>query len=150
VRFFIEERDFEPRSHGNYLPALSTLHQLLRRQGGDSGDCIIHILFLSDGRPSDAAPKGPGSVEDKKAAQIIAQTVDLLSPFCSTRRGRFKLHTVGFGNEDFEVLRQMASAIPHDGGCFHATKLNMQSLKSTISSFSSSITQSLLNSESGE
>ena len=48
---FRERAELRARSHGNYLPALDQLHDLLRRDAAHGRQ--LFLLFLSDGAPSD-------------------------------------------------------------------------------------------------
>jgi hypothetical protein len=51
TRQFKERADMRARSHGNYLPALDKLLELLRRDAAHGRQ--LFLLFLSDGAPSD-------------------------------------------------------------------------------------------------
>jgi len=46
-----------PSSHGNYIPALEAAERLLNKFS--HGGCALNLLFLSDGRPSDARHASP-------------------------------------------------------------------------------------------
>ena len=57
----------KPKGHGFYVPALKALGNLLRATRGTHP---VNVMFLSDGRPSDQAGRGPGTIEDKVGAEI--------------------------------------------------------------------------------
>ena len=127
-----------PREHGNYLPALQALGDLL---AGCSPALTTSVLFFSDGKPSDSPPAGRGTAADKTRDQIVRTTE---KAFRGQDPKTFRFHTVGFGPDNFATLKAMAQALPVGVGAFHESGLNLQSLKSTLASFSSSITETLL------
>jgi hypothetical protein len=78
----------EPSSHGNYLPALKAAEELLEPDALNA-DCTAVLMFLSDGRPSDAATCYGMSRESRdKLEEILASKVEALRPSARVRRDR--------------------------------------------------------------
>ena len=107
-------RSAEPKSAGNYMPALDMAETLLCSNANSS--CALMLLFLSDGRPSDHCSRlccGPSSrwtPQQDKLQLVINPRVDALA----SRFGRrLVVHTMGFAapSEDFTVLRAMAGRL---------------------------------------
>lgn len=94
----------QPRSHGNYGPALEEAERLLMETKGSQ--CALGLLFLSDGKPSDRTPPGAGSISDKHTAMARKS----IGKLASKLGRRLTIATIGFGpaTEDFAVLRAMA------------------------------------------
>ena len=69
---------YRPRSHGNYLPAMEQLGTLIQNESRRKS--VINVFFLSDGKPSDAAPKGPGTIQEKVTQKIVHWTGVALFP----------------------------------------------------------------------
>ena len=134
-----------PRSHGNYLPALGTLGRVLRASNRDQASGPTNVLFFSDGKPSDSTPPGHGTPKEKLLGGIVRKTLEA----CPHDVPLLKLHTVGFGNDDFSILRAMASALPADAGTFHNSGLSLHALTRTLSTFSVSVSESRLTSSAG-
>lgn len=51
-------RNRQPIGDGNYLPAIKLAEKIL--QVNNRGNCVLQLLFLSDGAPSDLPPRGFG------------------------------------------------------------------------------------------
>lgn len=141
----LELRDtVRPRSHGNYLPALAAAGRLLLPCAAH-GACALALLFLSDGRPSDRLPPGPGAPAAKYEA-LVRPTIEELA----SRVGRrLTLGAVGFGpaTEDFSVLRAMVAEAAEYGACAQFTQASLGGdrdgvplLASAFSSVSASLT----------
>ena len=155
------------RSHGNYLPALDAVIDLLRRDAAHGKQ--LFLLFLSDGAPSDhvAMPcdhgvmvwqegEGLGLYKGKPALakcpggmQCRAKVKQQLMKACLDRittlgdlfgRDRTYVGTVAFGppDEDYAVLRQMAGVLPR--GSFQKLGLTALHLRTALSSLTSSLT----------
>ena len=133
----------QPKGHGFYVPALEQLGALLAGFAG--GLCFagvanypVNVLFLSDGRPSEQPGKGRGTSEEKTGA-IIQRA---LAAACAQKMPA-SVHCIGIGLPDqFGPLEALAKSLLV--GKFHHSKLSVQALKTTLSSFSSSITESRL------
>ena len=116
--------------HGNYLPSLRLLEDVLRADEGKENPVLV--FFLSDGAPSDSSNRY--AVE----AECVAIVKDL-----GNRIGldRFYLHTVAFGPpslQEYRVLEAMAEAVPQSS--FQKLGLGQVSLSSAFSSLSETLT----------
>jgi hypothetical protein len=69
---FKERADMRARSHGNYLPALDKLLELLRRDAAHGRQ--LFLLFLSDGAPSDHV-----GIPCEHGTMVWQETTDLYS-----------------------------------------------------------------------
>ena len=127
-----------PKAAGNYLPALELAEKCLRLN--PSGSCVLGLLFLSDGRPSDPVPKGIGKQKAKILEIVSNQMGDLASSFGR----RLNVNAIGFGNRDeFEVLDSMAK-VACEYGCrakYHNTKLDASALGTSITWLTSSLSE---------
>ena len=139
-----------PESHGFYLPTLEVLGQVLDLPLSLTAAATM-VLFLSDGKPSDALPRGKEDAATKLASFIVRPALAAMGrSLDSANLGKsiFSFHSMGFGPlTEFGVLKSMAEAIPNGMGTFHVAALNIKDLKKTLSSFSSSITESRLSSK---
>jgi hypothetical protein len=134
-------RSLQPRSPGNYLPSLDKLGEVLRRS---TTGVPTNVLFFSDGKPSDQLPPGPGTPKEKLQGIIVRKTNEVCGG-----RANLKLHTVGFGTDDFSMLKAMSAALPAGVGTFHNSGLSLHALTRTLSTFSSSVTESRLTASAG-
>ncbi|CAM9910863.1 unnamed protein product, partial [Laminaria digitata] len=132
--------DGEPRSHGNYLPALAAAEELLGGTGTANGCCALALLFLSDGRPSDQIVGCDGEIY-QSAVDIITDRVRSLAglfgqQLCVTTLG------VARRDGDFSVLEAMADAARDAGahGEFHRPELSSEGLSTAIASSVLSLT----------
>lgn len=139
-----------PESRGFYLPTLEVLGQVLDLPLSLTAAATM-VLFLSDGKPSDALPRGKEDAATKLASFIVRPALAAMGrSLDSANLGKsiFSFHSMGFGPlTEFGVLKSMAEAIPNGMGTFHVAALNIKDLKKTLSSFSSSITESRLSSK---
>jgi hypothetical protein len=155
------------RSHGNYLPALDTVIDLLRRDAAHGKQ--LFLLFLSDGAPSDhvAMPcehgvlvwqegAGRGQYKGRPAfatcpggmhcrARVKQQLLEACLDRITTLgdlfgRDRTYVGAVAFGppDEDYAVLRRMAGVLPR--GSFQKLGLTALHLRTALSSLTSSLT----------
>ena len=113
------------------------------------------ILFLSDGRPSDSISGRVGALRPEERKGLIPAAIcELVSKVFRTLgcdEKRLDFHTVGFGSEDeFEVLRSMASTLPRAVGSFHNAKLSVGELLETFTTFSTSVSSTRLTSTAGQ
>ena len=117
------------RSNGNYLPTLAMVREVMAAEQHTGKQ--IFFIFLSDGRPSDGRMT-PGALSDACVAwvQLMGRLVGL---------DRITINTVAFGppNEDYSVLRRMASALPR--GTFQKLGLSAALLSSAFSSLASTV-----------
>ncbi len=147
-------RSAEPKSDGNYLPALKEAEDLLRNNAASS--CALMLLILSDGKPSDhfsyrlLTPEMKDEYQ-RETTKVHSEKIRLLTNPCidslvSQFGRRLTIHTIGFAgpSEDFAVLRAMADR-PALFGCtgkFQAPSLTPESLGLVISELASSLTTS--------
>ena len=86
-------RQAKPREHGNYIPALRCVLELMAPDvGGTHG---VSVLFLSDGKPSDAAPRGTCDPMSKTAAMICAELDGLTARMGKHRTDFYTMVRVG-------------------------------------------------------
>ena len=108
----------EPKSHGNYLPALEMLLELVAAVAPlmNANVSQTNIFFLSDGRPSDPTARGTGDAI--ALSPIIEERMLELAGACACP---LNVHCIGLGDEDFSVLSAMAHAVPgpHHFLCAH-------------------------------
>ena len=152
-------------SHGNYLPALDRVLEVL------VGDVLtqtqLFLLFLSDGAPSDhnelacrhgiqVWQPGHGTFKGKPALRTCPDTHNCRKAIqahvrseCVKKvqklgdlfgRDRVFIATVGFGpaSESYEVLEEMARAMPRSS--FQKLGLTAGGLRTAFSSLSSTLT----------
>ncbi|GAX72732.1 hypothetical protein CEUSTIGMA_g188.t1 [Chlamydomonas eustigma] len=114
-------------SHGNFLPALETAYKVFSKD--TQGHSHLFLWFLSDGAPSD------------QYGRVTERLLEYLQRMGSTLgKDRFFLGTVAFGpsNEDYSVLKHMASTLPRSS--FQKLGLSIHCLRSAFSSLATSIT----------
>lgn len=152
----VELPALHPRSHGNYIPALKRIIYLMREVGScrdrhgwpSERKCCTNVLFLSDGRPSDSNIHGPNGALPA-ITEVACNMVSRMWRSVGEDADSFKLLTVGFGNEDFSVLRAMANTLPPKVGVFREVTLDQEVLFDTIATFSETVTSSRLTSTAG-
>lgn len=131
-------RSAEPKSRGNYLPALDQAEECLLHN--THGSCALLLMFLSDGRPSDCPPRGPGHSVIKLRAAVRARLSGLASRFGR----RLTVGMIGFGppGEDFSLLSSMAECCTPYGssGVFQRPDMSIDALRSVFTSLSSTLT----------
>ena len=118
-----------PSLQGNFLPALGEAKRLLSE--GMHDNLALHLIFLSDGRPSDSVKKLPSFIAD------IARTY----------RNRISFKFIGFGAvlEELSALPKMAAAVTAEGveAEFVHSKLQSQTLSSAMRSSTVSINKTI-------
>lgn len=116
--------------HGNYLPSLRLLEQVLRTDEGQENPVLV--FFLSDGAPSDSSNRHAVEYECVDIVKELGNRIGL---------DRFHLHTVAFGPpslQDYQVLESMAEAVPQSS--FQMLGLGQCNLTSAFSSLSDTLT----------
>ncbi|KAK3232626.1 hypothetical protein CYMTET_57028 [Cymbomonas tetramitiformis] len=169
LKFLAKQSSKRARSHGNYLPSLDVLTELFIRHDSFN-EKQLFVIFLSDGAPSDhihltcphgvqvwqADPHQPVSAGGKaqlrqcvgraacrqllkasvqrECLQRLSRLGDLLG------RDRLRFHTVAFGSpdENYETLKLMATHLPR--GSFQKLGLSAGSLKTALTSLTSTLT----------
>jgi len=156
----------QPASHGNYLPALAKLHSLIqtveaaRAQGSEAGLPVpptmsTCVLFLSDGRPSDvvlARDRKSETRDPRLVSTAVCSSVRRLWYMLNEREraaSTFRFVCVGFGREDFSVLRKMVEDLPKSVGIFREATLDEGSLLDSLATFSETVTSTRLTSTGG-
>jgi len=107
------EGTIQPRGHGPFVPALDTAISLLTRNSNAA--CAIALLFLSDGKPSDAALQR-GMTKEEWNHQITEKVESLAKQF--GRRLTFTAMGVG-DMDDFATLEAMVDAAKDYGAVSH-------------------------------
>lgn len=151
-----------PKGHGNYLPALTKLAALVttlehcREQGRAWGYTVpprisTCVFFLSDGRPSDLVRTGStgGASRVSKIEDAVYELVTRAYRASGEGASAFRLVCVGFGEEDFRVLRGMAAVLPPGLGSFRPAMLDTDALFDTMVTFSTTVTTTRLTSVAG-
>ena len=143
----------EARSHGNYLPALNQVEQVL--EADMFGESQLFVFFLSDGSPSDHCfltcdhgvevwqPElGGGRQRQLQRCPTThhcrQQLRDSVSSDCLAKvrnlgdiygTDRLHLSTIGFGSpqDDYTVLQRMTAELPRNS--FQKLGLSANSLK---------------------
>lgn len=138
-RFVDLHDESTPRSHGNYLPALDTVEDVIKN--GAHSWCALSLLFLSDGRPSDHSTSfADGSSYDDVVDLITDRVIDLAGLYGQ----QLSVSTMGFASrdQDFAVLEAMAGAARDAGaqGEFHRPGLSSEGLGTAIARSVSSLT----------
>ena len=115
--------------HGNYLPSLRLLEQVLRADEGQENHVLV--FFLSDGAPSDSSNRLAVEIGCVEIVTGLGDRIGL---------DRFHLHTVAFGpsSVDYRVLESMAEVVPQ--GSFQKLGLGACNLSSAFSSLSATLT----------
>ena len=147
--------------HGNYLPALDKVREILLHEKGHKRQ--LFVIFLSDGAPSDHAHvmcehrvlvwqqladgnlticgEGGSRCRARVKREMLNACLERIKAL-GTSLGQDRLHfcTVAFGpeDEDYEVLQRMAGQLPR--GSFHKLRLTPESLRTAFSTLTSSLT----------
>ena len=149
-KFLLEVQAVRPASHGNYVPVLSSLSSLLSDRLSLTSAATM-VLFMTDGKPSDPVPRGPGDSNTKLLASVCEAARDATaSAVAGALAGRsiFSFHAMGFGPaSDFSIVAAMAAQFPNGFGCFHHAALDVKDLRRAVEQFSSSLTESRLSSK---
>ena len=118
-----------PQLQGKFLPALDEAKRLLSE--GLHDNLALHLIFLSDERPSDNAKKLPSFIAD----------------MARTFRGRISFKFIGFGAilEELSALPKMAAAVKAEGveAEFVHSKLQSQTLSTAMRSSTVSINKTI-------
>ena len=139
-------RTAEPQDHGMYLPALEKAKEALLRN--PRGDCGLLLLFLSDGRPSDAIEvPDEGSWFQQEKARIRAWQALVETSFGDLASGlgrRLTVGAVGLGGSgaDFPVLESIVHIVRRYGstGIFSTVELDAGALTRAFTSLATSLT----------
>jgi len=155
----------QPRSHGNYVPALDKALEVMTADAPNRASLLL--LLFSDGAPSDHSSMKcehgiPIFELDRREDPLMQHKTrgsawacrqrmhDVVKKNCLDRikkigqvfgREKIIFRTLAFGppKEDFSMLGEMANALPR--GEFQKLGLNVDGLKTAFSSLSSSMTE---------
>ena len=166
LKFLSSKASSRAAYHGNYLPALDALTNLLLNDLNKQVQ--LFVIFLSDGAPSDhielvcehgvSVWKSPDCnffganlpLQNCMQAQVCrANLQERVKLECISKirflgesfgRDRIQLHTVAFGppSENYTVLQEMAKALPRSS--FQKLGLAVIDLKTAFTSLTSSLT----------
>lgn len=138
-----------PKQQGNYIPALQRVEQVVnalenyRKQHAHLAvpEMCTHVLFMSDGKPSDVLRTVNGSKtrDVGLVTRAVCESVAKIWRLLGCDEKRLKLHTVGLGCDDFAVLEAMASCLPKKVGSFHNARLSGAQLLETFTAFSTTV-----------
>lgn len=160
---FVELADDELRgkSHGNYIPALKLVYDILTESSDDN--CALLVFFLSDGKPSDhttncssyksgrIGKKSKSSNSNRKPKIIVSikehyenNMLKHVKSICSRFGPRLTFGFMGFANAtfDFSVLRNMSVEAKCSGAkmSFFAEGVQCGSLRGLLSTLVTSLT----------
>ena len=148
-----------PKQQGNYIPALQRVEQVVstleeyRKAHAELSvpDMCTHVLFMSDGKPSDAIRTRMGTLT--RATTLVTRAVCEIVGSIWRRLGcdakRLKFHAVGLGGDDFDVLNAMVDFLPKGVGSFHNARLSGAELLETFTTFSTTVTSTRQTSTDG-
>ena len=127
-----------PKFNGNFVPALTEAKRLLRQ--GMHPDLALHLIFLSDGRPSDFY----GTLRHRSLPTELSQLVaDIARQFGQQIAMKF----IGFGQNASEltVLPEMCRAAERVGvkAEFVHSRLQTKSLSEAMQSSAATVSQSI-------
>ena len=163
-----ERKTSRARSHGNYLPALDKVFEVLKKDA--TTQTQLFLLFLSDGAPSDHIQlecqhgvqvwsedrysgreyRGRPALQNcQDSVNCRRMVVEYVNEQCVLKvqrlgdmfgRDRVFVATVAFGpaSEDYEVLKSMATGLPRSS--FQKLGLTSGGLKTAFSSLSITLT----------
>ncbi|KAL7535660.1 hypothetical protein ACHAWF_005226 [Thalassiosira exigua] len=126
-------RTCRPLGHGNYLPALDCAKKMLL--SNNKGSCLLQLIFLTDGAPSDQSPRKCGlpliSYQDNAVSNHIAS---IARKFGS----RLTFGAIAVGNARYSALEAMIGAA-QDYNCtafLYRSSLNADDMSSAFRSMS--------------
>lgn len=102
-------RDRQPIGDGNYIPAIKLAEEALLLN--KRGTCVLQLLFLSDGAPSDKPPRGFGSglmgfSDTVYHSHAIGESVSCLARQFGSR---LSVGAFAVGRSQVQVLKHMVS-----------------------------------------
>jgi len=99
-------RSWQPIDHGNYLPAIDVAENMLLRNR--RGNCVLQLIFLSDGAPSDNLPPGSGWPSSYKHAEYHKQAICKRIAFLARQFGsRLSVGAFAVGDSQIHILKHM-------------------------------------------
>lgn len=130
----------KPFGHGNYVPAIATVENLLAPELNNS-QCACVVLFLSDGQPSDYST-GYSRVNICSFSEDLC---DRLEKFANGFGRQLTFGCVGFtnGKIDLPFLKLMADSVTKGGskGVYFHSQLDSASLIQSLTHLSMSLLQ---------
>jgi hypothetical protein len=149
---FVDLADDELRgkSHGNYVPALELVDDILCDSSDDN--CALLVFFLSDGKPSDTCTNR-SFYQGKNAKEFYENAMmTYIDSICNKFGSRLTFGFFGFASEssDFTVLQDMSRFAKVSGAkvSFFAEGVQCGALRGLLSTLVTSLTdtRSLLSS----
>lgn len=131
------------KGHGNYYPALLEALKIL--SSTDNSTCALLLMFLSDGRPSDAHTLFKYSAKELYRRQThtretILNTVEIM---CRKFKERLTFGTFGFAFDSgdlFELMKSMAERAKKAGsGAGFSSGIDTNSLRTSLRIMSQSL-----------
>jgi hypothetical protein len=133
------QRSAFPSSHGNYMPSIKLIEEILGLDAGNS-QCACVVLFLSDGNPSDHI------YMNKSAFELELKTRLFGLGECFGRQLTFGCIAFCNGSVSNDCLKMMADSVSKGGskGIFFHSQLDSASLIQSLTHLSTSLQQSKL------
>lgn len=133
------QKNANPCSHGNYMPCIAKIENLLARDSENS-QCACVVLFLSDGQPSDSSTRRfYGTSFDQELSYR-------LESLARSFGGQLTFGCIGFTNGSVELsyLKSMAASVVKGGskGIYFHSQLDSASLIQSLTHLSHSLLQS--------
>ena len=139
------------KGHGNYLPALVKAYEILNQT--DNQSCALLLLFVSDGKPSDAMTSY--RYVSNSHSIVRDHIIETLQKICMKFGERLTFGAFGFAQDNgdtFALLKEMTSMANQSGskGIF-SSGLDTQTLRKALFTMSTSLstTRSNLSSLAG-
>ena len=136
------------KGHGNYLPALMKSYEVLNDT--DNKNCALLLIFVSDGRPSDASTVYSGIPHSKIHSRIAI--LCSVKRICEKFKKRLTFGAFGFAHDDgqiFELLKEMTLAVFYfeSSGCnaVFSTGLDTQSIRKALYAMSTALSTTRAN-----
>jgi Mg-chelatase subunit ChlD len=128
-----------PRGHGLFLPSWQVATQLLQKHVHQA--CAVSLVMLTDGRPSDGCLKRDASLKN-----VESSLVEMAGQLGQEFGRRLTLSTIGFGDLQFDLLKEMADAAADYGAVsmFHVPERSTSSLTHVFTKVGDSLTTSKL------
>jgi len=134
-------RTRRPLGHGNYLPALDTARDMLL--SNKKGSCLLQLVFLTDGAPSDLAPRGCGF--NHADYHVYAVTNQIRSIACKFG-SRLTFGAISVGQGRYDALEAMVrTAKDYNCSAYHfKSSLKSDDMSSAFMSMSTLLSSTKL------
>ena len=133
------------RLAGPYLPALARLVELIcLARPYLAPHAETSVLFLSDGRPSDASCRG-ANLSELQLPRALSDKMREVHEVCE----RLTVSLLGFGEADMGLMQKMCAALPPAVASFERPKTAaLDAIATSVGSFATSLSVSRISSVS--